>query len=287
MGRKFLIILCCVFAISAFASGFGPGVGVDGALSSSGGDGSGAYGGGGGFVTAGGGSNTGAIGSRQSILGQLESQGLHFYLGGGLALGLYHGTMMATEGYPSGAAPLLPPAGHKAKPKGKLPGFALQVGAQRKGKVLTDVGVMLMYNPMTVTQKTSGGGGAFTNKNTIQQKYNFSVYGGVGVPLTPVVNVFGKLGLIYSNFAIGYQQVGSTYSGSTNAGGFGMAPGVMVQYKMSDTFSANLDLSYAIYQSITTENMAKAPTGYDYKVKTAPKVLTIMVGGTMALGSGK
>jgi hypothetical protein len=279
MGQKFLSILFCVCTMSATAGDlFGGGVGADGGLSSDGGYGAGA-GSGGGF-----GSGTDGGSGSQTVFGKLQSQGLNFYVGGGLGLGMFNATMTATEGYPSGAPA---PVGHKAKIKSKLPGIALQFGAQKKGQMLTDFGVMLMYAPTTTIQKTPGGGGTFTDKNTFQQKYNFSVYGGAGIPITPAVNVFGKLGLVYSSFTIGYQQVGSSYAGSETTGAMGVAPGVMLQYKMSDTFSANLDLSYAVYQSITTSNLAKSPAGYSYKIKTSPRVMTIMLGGTMTLGSGK
>ena len=280
MGQKFLLIILCVFAGSAFSGGFDQsgmftgGVGSDGGLSS--GDGAGTYSGGG-LGVPGSGVNTG------TVLGNLQAQGVNFYAGGGLGVGMFNATMMATEGYASGSPALL---GNKAKINNKLPGIAFQVGAQKKGQVLTDFGIMVMYAPLTITQKTSSGGG-FTNKNTFQQKYSFTLYGGAGMPITPNLNVFGKLGLVYSSFNVGYQQLGSSYAGSATTGAFGVAPGVMVQYKMSDTFSANLDLSYAVYQSITTPNLATAPTGYSYKIKTSPRILTLMLGGTMTFGSGK
>lgn len=271
MGQKFLFALFCLLASSSFAGGlgdastFGAGIGGDGSLSS-------------------GGFGAGDGGGDNSVLGKLKGQGVNFYVGGGLALSMFKGTMTATEGYPDGTPK---PVGHKAKINAKLPGAALMFGAQQKGQILTDFGVMAMLSPGTITQKTPGGNGAFTDKNTFKQKYSFTVYGGAGVPLTPAVNVFGKLGLVYTGFDIGYQQVGTTNSGVSTQGVMGVAPGVMLQYKVSETFSTNLDISYAIYQTITTSNLAKSPSGYNYKIKVSPRVLTLMLGGTMTLGSGK
>jgi hypothetical protein len=57
-----------------------------------------------------------------------------------------------------------------------------------------------------------------------------------------------KCGLIYSNFSIGYKEVGTSNGATESMMGLGVAPGIMVQYKVSETLSTNLDLSYIIYQ---------------------------------------
>jgi opacity protein-like surface antigen len=208
---------------------------------------------------------------------------MNFYVGGALGLSMFKGTLMATEGNITGSPQ---PVGHKKNLKNKMPAVALTFGLQQKGPVLTDFGVMALYGATTINQKTPGRDNAVTDKNTIQEKYRFVLHAAAGVPLTPAVSIFGKLGLVYSNFSIGYKEVGTSNGATESMMGLGVAPGIMVQYKVSETLSTNLDLSYIIYKGMATNNLAAKIANYSYKTKIAPRIMTVMIGGSMKLGAG-
>ena len=245
---------------------------------------SGGFGAGSGDPSAGGGaSDPGSPGSTgggfpsgppQSVGDYLRSQNMSFYLGGGVGLSMFNGTFMTSRGTPP--APMI---SQKAKVKNKMPEVALMFGLQQKGIMITDFGLTAMFGPTTIRNK----GGAY--ENNIKEKYRFVLHGAAGVPLTPSINVFGKLGLVYSSFNIGYKSLGSTINNTAAVRGLGVAPGVMLQYKSSETVSYNLDLSYLIYQSITTPNLAPTSAGkFVYKTKISPRIITILLGGTLKLG---
>lgn len=270
MGKNFLIITLMTCAFSAAAGGmdqmrnnFGLGAGMDGLNS-------------GGFDP----SNPDAGGDGSDMMSKLKGEGITPYIGIGAGANLFKSKFRVTEGTNTVQRP------HDKTINKKMPLVALTIGAQQKGPILTDFGVMAMYMPGKIRVDTPGRNN-ITDANTIKESYRFSVYGGAGVPITPTLNVFGKLGLVYSAFSIGYKENSTANNGLQKKGGYGVAPGVMLQYKLSEAVSMNLDVSYIIYKTIKTKNIATSPTGYNYSAKLNPKILTVLLGGSLSFGSGK
>lgn len=101
---------------------------------------------------------------------------------------------------------------------------------------------------------------ADARKYRVSQKWKTGLHGLVGTPLSDSVTLYGKLGVLYSQFDLRVNNVPAAtgantpfYSKKTSL--WGIEPGIRVSVALTNDLSAQFDANYALYQKTKSEDV--------------------------------
>ena len=116
----------------------------------------------------------------------------------------------------------------------------------------------------------------------IKQDWKTGLFGLLGTPLSDRVTVYGKLGVVYSQFNTQFFNnpvITGAYLGSVSKKNrlWGIEPGVRLNVALTDSISANFDGSYAWYQGSKKVNTVPG-AGQPAFLKISPRIWGLTAG---------